>query len=130
MADHPNVALVRKGYDAFKSGDMDTLRELFADDIVWHSGGDNPLSGEYKGQDEVFELFGRFLELTGGTVDMQIHDVVANDEHAVALLHVTAEREGKRLDQNEVHVLHVRDGKVTEFWGFEEDQAAANAFLS
>ena len=33
---HPNEELVRKGYDAFASGDMDTLRELFDPGIVWH----------------------------------------------------------------------------------------------
>jgi ketosteroid isomerase-like protein len=33
---HPNEELVRKGYDAFNRGDMDTLRELFDPEIVWH----------------------------------------------------------------------------------------------
>ena len=31
---HPNEDLIRRGYDAFSSGDMDTLRELFHPDIV------------------------------------------------------------------------------------------------
>jgi ketosteroid isomerase-like protein len=34
---HPNEDLVRRGYDAFGSGDMQTLRELFHPDIVWHA---------------------------------------------------------------------------------------------
>ena len=34
---HPNEDLIRRGYDAFSSGDMDTLRELFHPDIVWHA---------------------------------------------------------------------------------------------
>jgi len=32
---HPNEDLVRRGYDAFSRGDMQTLRELFDPDIVW-----------------------------------------------------------------------------------------------
>lgn len=59
MAEHPNVALVRRGYKAFIDGDLDALRELFADDIVWHNGGRNPLSGDHRGVDEVFSCFGR-----------------------------------------------------------------------
>ena len=33
---HPNVDLLNKGYDAFDKGDLDTVRALFAEDIVFH----------------------------------------------------------------------------------------------
>ena len=36
---HPNEDLVRRGYDAFSSGDVETLRELWDPDIVWHAFG-------------------------------------------------------------------------------------------
>ena len=36
MADHPNVELLRRGYAAHGAGDLDTVNELFADDVVWH----------------------------------------------------------------------------------------------
>jgi ketosteroid isomerase-like protein len=36
---HPNEDLIRRGYDAFSRGDMDTLRALFHPDIVWHAPG-------------------------------------------------------------------------------------------
>lgn len=121
MAEHPNEALIRKGYEAFADGDLETLRELFADDILWHVGGNARISGDYKGQEEVFEL-------TGGTMKLEEHDVLANDDDVVALVRGTAERDAKTFDQNEVHVMHVADGEVTEFWGFEEDQAAAAEF--
>jgi ketosteroid isomerase-like protein len=40
---HPNEDLIRQGYDAFSSGDMDTLGELFDPDIVWHAPGRSQL---------------------------------------------------------------------------------------
>lgn len=49
-------------------------------------------------------------------------DVLANDEHIVALLHATADREGKRLDQNYVIVFQMRDGKVHAAWEVWKDQ--------
>jgi uncharacterized protein len=113
---HPNEDLLRRGYEAFSSGDMQTLGELFADDIVWHVGGRNQLSSDYRGTQEVFNLFGSFAQLTGGTLRIELHDVLANDEHAVALQKVTGEREGRTLDDNGVGVYHVREGKVTEAW--------------
>jgi ketosteroid isomerase-like protein len=113
---HPNEDLLRRGYEAFSSGDMQTLGELFAVDIVWHVGGRNQLSSDYRGTQEVFNLFGSFAQLTGGTLRIELHDVLANDEHAVALQKVTGEREGRTLDDNGVGVYHVREGKVTEAW--------------
>ena len=36
MADHPNLELMRRGYAAYTSGDLETIDRLFADDVVWH----------------------------------------------------------------------------------------------
>jgi ketosteroid isomerase-like protein len=127
---HPNEDLVRRGFAAFGTGDMATLGELFADDIVWHSGGRNPIAGDYKGKDEVFGFFARLAERAGGTFRVDIHDVLANDEHVVALTTGNAEREGKRLSDNGVQIFHVKDGKVTETWFHPGDQYANDEFWS
>ncbi len=124
---HPNEELLRRGYDAFKRGDMETMAELFADDITWHSAGDSPLSGEFHGQQEVFANFAKIPELTE-SFEMEIHDVLANDEHAVGLVTTRGEREGKTLAANAVHVYHVEDGQFTEAWIIQNDQAAADEF--
>jgi ketosteroid isomerase-like protein len=55
--------------------------------------------------------------------------VVANDEHVVGLHAVTAEREGKTLQDNNTLVCHVRDGRTSEVWQFWTDQYAADAFF-
>jgi hypothetical protein len=125
---HPNEELVRSGYEAFSKGDMQTVNELFADGIVWHVPGKSQLSGDYTGKDQVFGFFGKLVEMTGGTFSLEIHDVLANDEHAIVLAESHGERDGKTLDDRSVHVLHVSDGKVTEFWGYGGDQYAVDEF--
>lgn len=125
---HPNEDLLRRGYEAFSKGDMQTLDGLFADDIVWHVGGRSQLAGDYRGKQEVFELFGKFVQLTSGTFKVELHDVLANDEHAVALQTATGEREGRKLDDNGVGVYHVKDGKVTESWLHPGDSYAIDEF--
>lgn len=72
---HPNEDLVRRGFAAFGAGDIATLGELFADDIVWHVGGRSPISGDYKGKDEVFGFFAQLAERAGGTLHVDVHDV-------------------------------------------------------
>jgi uncharacterized protein len=126
---HPNEELIRQGYEAFLSGNMDALSDLFADDIVWHSPGRNQLSGDFRGKEEVFATFGKLLELTGGTFKVDIHDVLANDTHVVVLAKATGEREGMKLDDNGVQIFHIRDGKVTEQWLHPGDPYATDQFF-
>jgi ketosteroid isomerase-like protein len=127
---HPNEDLARRGYAAFATGDMATLNELFADDIVWHAPGRNELSGTFKGKDEVFANLQKNMELTGGTFRLEIHALIADDDHAVALLRARAEREGKTLDVNTVQIFHIADGKLTESWLHPSDAYASDEFWS
>ena len=127
---HPNEDLVRRGYAAFGTGDVATLGELFADDLVWHVGGRSPITGDYKGKDEVLGFFAQLAERAGGTFRVDIHDVLANDEHVVALVKVTGEREGKTLNDNGAQVFHVQGGKVTESWFHPGDAYAGDEFWS
>ena len=59
---HPNEDLVRRGYAAFSTGDIATLTELFADDLVWHVGGRSPITGDYKGKEAVLGFFAQLAE--------------------------------------------------------------------
>jgi uncharacterized protein len=70
------------------------------------------------------------MELTGGTFRSELHDVVANDEHAVSLFAARGQREGRTLDARNVLVTHVRNGKLGETWLFSGDQYAADEFLA
>ncbi len=127
---HPNEDLVRRGFDAFSKGDVDTLRELFEQDAVWHAPGRGPLSGDHRGVDEILGFFARTMELTAGTFRVELHDVLANDEHAVALYVARGEREGRTLEDKSVLVSHVRNGRLAETWTYFEDQYAGDEFLA
>lgn len=128
IADHPNVQRLRDAYAAFGSGDLDTVTASWTDDVVWHVSGNSPLAGDYKGQEEILGLFGRLAQESGGTLKIELHDVLANDEHAVALCTLTAQRNGKSMEMNAVHVFHTEGDKVKEFWGFNEDDSRADEF--
>lgn len=125
---HPNEELIRKGYAAFLSNDMATLNDLFADDIEWHAPGRSQVSGDFRGKEEVFATFGKVFELTGGTFKLEIHDVLANDTHAVVLARSTGERGDMKLDDRGVQVFHITDGKVTEQWLHPGDVYANDQF--
>ena len=126
-----NVEMTRKGYTAFNEMHIDEAMETIADDIVWHVGGDNPLSGEYKGKKAVLDFFVKFGQLTEGTSEFDIHDVIASEEHTVVLGTATATRHGRTRTSRFVDVIHPDDaGRAKEFWRFPEDQAADDEFFS
>jgi uncharacterized protein len=129
MADHPNVARIRDGYAAFSKGDLAVLSDLFADDLLWHEGGQNQLSGDYRGREAVFGLFGKLKEATEGSLHVDLHAVFADDEHGVALVIATASRGGQTITVNNVDVMHLRDGKVVEFWTVPTDPAAVDELI-
>ncbi len=127
---HPNEELIRRGYGAFSSGDMQTVDELLADDVVWHVPGRGPVAGDYRGKQEVLGFFARLVQETGGTFNIEVHDVLANDEHGVVLVRSTAQRDGRTLDDRGAHVIHIEGGKIKEFWGHPWDAYAADDFWS
>lgn len=127
---HANEDVIRRGYEAFGKGDMDTLNELFTDDIAWHTPGRSPIAGDLKGKQEVFAFFAKLVELSGGTFKLEVHDILANDEHGVALSVATGQRNGKSFEDRAVNVFHLRDGKVTEFWAHPGDQYVVDDFWS
>jgi uncharacterized protein len=129
---HPNEDLVRETFAASARGDIDALRnQYFADDIHWHVPGRSPLAGDYEGAAQVVaRFFGRVFELSGGTFRAELHDVVANDEHAVALFTARADRAGRRLEDRTAEVLHIRDGKLAEVWIYPADLYATDEFWS
>jgi ketosteroid isomerase-like protein len=70
------------------------------------------------------------MELTAGSFRAELHDVVANDEHAVALYVTRGEREGRTLENRDVLVSHIRNGKIAEAWLLTDDLYAADEFYS
>jgi ketosteroid isomerase-like protein len=127
----PNEDLVRVASAAFGRGDLGALQnQFFAENIVWHIAGTGPLAGDYAGVAQVMGLLGKIAALAGDTVQPQLHDVLVSADHTVALTTVRAQRAGKQLQLNLVHVIHAENGKATEVWTSSSDPAAAAEFWS
>jgi ketosteroid isomerase-like protein len=127
---HPNEELVRSAFDAFAKGDIDTLQNLMNQDAVWHTPGRSQVSGDHRGAHAILGFFAKTMELSGGTLRIELHDVLANDDHAVAIYTSRAEHEGRTLENRNVLVNHIRNGKFAETWLLSDDQYAADEFFS
>ena len=118
---HPHEDTLRTVYDAFARGDVETVMGLFTDDIEYHVSGRSPMSGVYSGKDEVLGLFGKLMERSGGTFQVEVLDILANDQHGVVLTFERGQRDGKTLENRAVHVWDIRDGKCAQFRGYNEE---------
>jgi len=130
MAEHPNVESTRAALEAFMKGDMETMGAAIADDAIWHVPGSHRYAGTFEGK---AKIMGRFQEQAEAGVRAsfdEIHDIVGGDDHVVALMRTTISAPGGSASGNAIFVFHVRDGKATEFWGYNEYQAEIDALLS
>lgn len=124
---HPNEALARREMELIDAGDLESLQELYADDLVIHYPGRNPMSGTSR----VDDFLAKFEALlANGTLVRELHDALGTDDHAVQLLRVTAFVGERSHSWNAVAVLHVRDGKFSECWIHVDDQYALDDFLN
>jgi len=128
MAD-AGADLVRQYFEAVRTDHTQTAR-LYAPDATLHYVGRHVLGGVYRGPQEIMELFRRSREAFGGTQRLELHDVVAGDDHVVALLDGSAERGGDRRHWQRVVVFHVRDGLITEQWIHDSDQHVVEEVLA
>jgi uncharacterized protein len=131
MTVEENFELVRRGYDAFNAGDAATLSEVFAPDIVHAVPGDSAIAGAHKGLPNVLAIYGKLAEMSGGTVRVELEDVLSDGANRVISIHRTsAERDGQTLATREALLLTIVDGKIAEIQDFFSDISAIDAFWS
>ena len=100
-----NIEFVKKGYEAFSAGDVDTVMSLFDDNIEWVQPGDSAISGTYHGKAELGEYLSRLAEKS---VTVKLNRLLADGDTVVALTEVTVgDERGQDAD-----VFTLRDGKT------------------
>lgn len=125
MQEHPNATLARQAFDGMSTGDPAKAAQVLADDVVWHEiGSEEPI----RGKEALMERFASVAP--GGAITVEVHDVVANDEHTIALVTATATMGGRSLTYRTAEIMHIRDGKISERWAFSDDTDRINRFFA
>ncbi len=124
---HANEQVVRDLYAARERGDLDAVAALLAPDIDWHE--PYEYLGHIKGRERVIEALREAVDATGGTFRIHLHDVVANDDHAVALVEWSARRDARAMEGQEIAVYHVREGVVREVWFTANNPGSVDDFF-
>jgi uncharacterized protein (TIGR02246 family) len=125
-----NEAVVRRLFDAFARKDGFGLRDVFAEDAVWLVPGDSLMAGTYSGRDAIFRFLGRLPKETNGTYESRLIDVLASDDRAAALYRASGERNGDRLDLDQLLLFRIEEGLVREVLALPTDPAVFESFWS
>jgi uncharacterized protein len=125
---HPNRELIKRAYDAFGRGDIPSVLTILDNKIQWHIPGQSPLSGDYIGHEQVLSFFEKCMELSQGTLRIELHDIVASDTTVFVLCTLSATRSGQHAGFLAVHVWRIVDGRAVEFREFQGDEVKENNF--
>lgn len=126
---HPNALLIRQSWLAVSSGDIETLRELWDEKIVWHVTAENPWQGEHIGPDAIFEYLAQVGE-AGEAYNTELLDVMAGDDYAGLMCHVSSERKGRKLEVDQLLLTRIKNRRVVEVWTLSCDPRAMSSFWS
>lgn len=119
-----NIANNLKVYSAIESGNISSLDSFFSSDVVDHDG---PMGKDVKGKDSVMKMLG---DMHNHIKDLKL-DVIStagNGDYIFTLVHVTGTpvdsamgKPGEKIDSKSVDVVKVKDNKLSEHWGFTDD---------
>ena len=70
------------------------------------------------------------MQILDAPPEIETHDILANDDHAVILNKIRASRGGKILEQDQVVVMHIDGGKIAEVWLQFSDQQGMDELAS
>jgi uncharacterized protein len=121
MAEDAYASLIRRAYQDFESGDLDLLRVVMGQDVVWHEPGRSSLAGDYKGPEAVLDFLGQLQARSDGTFKVEVLDVLSEPERAVVFQRETATRIGKALDAIAVVDFEIHHQKITEVTVYHSD---------
>ncbi|MFI1767381.1 nuclear transport factor 2 family protein [Streptomyces sp. NPDC020800] len=78
-----------------RGGKADGTKEA-AQNITWHVPGRSPLSGDYRGHQEVLGFFQKAMDLSEGTLRVCVDELLTDGSRVVALCTVSAQRKGRQ----------------------------------
>lgn len=126
MSDHRHAAAYRAAMDVFNEGDPSALADLVADDVEWWMiGSAEPVQGKAALEETMA------ASMPGWNIHAELHDVISNDTHLIALVNATATHpDGSTLTYRTAEIHHVdADGKITQRWAFSDDTQAIVDFF-
>lgn len=117
---------IRRCYEAFARGDMETIASLTHDDYVATINGSMPISGEHHGFDNfAAKVLAKINGLWPG-FSLEPELMIQEGDSVFVTCHATTDN---GIDTHFGHLWHLKDGKIDSFYAFDDTQAMADSML-
>ena len=132
MPEQENVDLIKRLYEAFGKGDIDTIIDHLAGQFVWRFDAPSTVrfSGDFKTPDEVRRGFFGSLAETQRDRALKPEEFIAHEDKLVMIGRYSAvvTATDKRIDVSVVHVFTIQNGKITRYLNFTDSATIAEAY--
>jgi uncharacterized protein len=115
-AKHVVDRFLERQREMYAGGDVERVREMLAEDVVWHVPGTSPIAGDYRGRDAVIEYFVGRRTLAGGAIAITQRGEIHDEEVLVQLADGRAVLAGRDVEWRTTGVYRVAAGKIAEAW--------------
>ena len=114
--------------NAGRDGGVAGLAAFIDADVRWIEPDIGDHMGVLNGRDAVLDMIRRALETTGGTFALSVASTVETATHVAAEIDWTADKDGKRIDGQELAVFEVGGGRIKSAWFHAANPADDEAF--
>lgn len=111
---HPNIARYRRMMAAFNANDLSVIHEVVAERVEYIVPGKSSIAGHTHDIAGLISMLRRGKELSGGTLQLDLRSVVADDHYLFVYGRIHAERAGRVLDSDHCVVFRFENGKIVE----------------
>ncbi len=134
MNEQRNTETARRAYELFKTGDIESLLDLYTDDATWETPNTKnvPQSGKRQGKQQILEFMSLINE-NSENLHFEPREFIAQGNKTVVLgdYRWRVKGTGKEYTTDWVHVSTFNDeGKMTSFKEYLDTAAARDAYTA
>lgn len=117
---HPNTLNLEKIYADFLKNDIQALLISCGEAITFQVPGKSRLAGKYN-RNTFPDLITKLHELSEGSYKLELHDVLASEQHGAVLVTEKLMRDGKPVEFRMVHIWRFESGKPIAWYAYPRD---------
>jgi ketosteroid isomerase-like protein len=118
---HPNTLILEKLYSDFSQGNLQGVLDACSDSITFQVPGKSQLAGKYTKNNFIQDFALKLKELSEGTFQLEVHDILASDLHAAVLATNRLKRGGKTVELRTVHIWRFEGTKPLAWYEYPRD---------
>jgi len=118
---HPNTVILEKIYADLKNKDLKSVLAACDDKMTFQVSGKSAVAGKFDKTNFESGYISKLMELSGGTFNTEVHDILTSDLHGTVLASTSLMRGDKKIEYRTVFVWRFQNGKPVAWYEYPRD---------